>query len=159
MLGSADLDGTLVDARLVDGMVRVATSARPTGLPLVQPSGGGVVAEQEALEANQAALEQADADQLLPGVVRRDADGDVLEQGALLECGDVARPADPAGAATLSLLALRLDGDEPLAPVDAQGLVADGGELYATADQVVLTTTPGRRALGLGRGARLPGAR
>ena len=156
VLARADVDGELLDARLTDGVVRVATSAPPVGLPLVRPGAGGVLAEQEALEANRAVVGRATPAQLLPGLVVTDADGDVVRQGLLLDCEDVARPAQAAGAATLSLLALDLGGDDPLTPRDVQGLLADGGELYATATRTVVTTSPSAAGWGWPGAPALP---
>jgi len=135
--GSVTVDGAVLTARLIDGVARVVLSSPPGVGGLVFPD--GTRTEDEALQDNRDAVTAAGATDWLPGQTVRDPDGAVVEEGPLLDCGDVRHPVERSGLTTLSLLTLRLDGD--LAAMDTIGLVADGDLVSASAGRLYVATT------------------
>ncbi len=141
VVGSVRMEGGYRSARMVDGTVRLVMVSEPTGLSFVQPTDGGLSAEQDALEENRRLLAQSDLDDWVPHLQVLDADGTSGEVQRLLDCGDIARPADVSGLSTLSVLTLSIDGDE-LVPTSGAGLVAAGDTVYASMDRLVVSTSP-----------------
>lgn len=134
-----DLDGRLVSARGVDGLVHLAVSAAPTGLDLTFPEGGGVRGERDALEHNRAVIDESQLDDWLPGFVHTGPGGQV-EQGIALDCRRVARPSEFAGFGTLTVLSFPLDGPD-LRPDAGTGVLTDAETLTASARRLYLATS------------------
>jgi len=133
------LDGGYRSARVVDDVARVVVGSRPLALPFTTPSTGGLRAEREALEANRQVVSDADVEDWLPWSVLAGPDGEVIEEGPLLDCGDVRRPPEFAGLATLSVLSIDLRAG--LSVDGAAGVVADGETVYASRDRLYVATT------------------
>lgn len=130
-------DGSFADARISDGVVRVAVNSSPVGLPWEYPQGSGIRAERDAEEANRRIVRESTLDNWLPYYVLTDADGTERE-GRLLDCTTVMAPSAFSGLSTLSILTFDLaDGIDSWA---SAGVVASGTTMYATADHTYLAT-------------------
>jgi uncharacterized secreted protein with C-terminal beta-propeller domain len=140
VLESLELDGRYVSARLVDGSVRLVTSSSPQ-VPVVMPiEPFGPAQEQSSLEQNQRAVEGLTAEQVLPGAVRRDADGQVQQDGPAVDCADVQRASSgPTGSSTLLVTTLR--PSEGLAALDSTAVTTDGDLVYASTDRLYVATS------------------
>ena len=138
VLEQAVLDGQYVSARLVDGTVRLVTTSRPT-LPMTYPLRPGHPAEARALAANRATVADLELADVLPRVVRRDADGRVLESGPAVGCQETSYARSAVGAATLLVTTLRpADG---LGATDRTAVTTDGDLVYAAADRLYVATS------------------
>ena len=101
------------------------------------------MAEQEALDANRAVVDDSTIDQWLPHAVLTDAAGTQLSSRPLLACDAVSRPAQPSGLRTLAVLTLPVEESDAgaLATTDARAVVADGDLVYASADRFYVATS------------------
>lgn len=133
------LDGGYRSARVVDDIARVVVASRPLALPFTTPTTGGLRAEREALEANREVVQDAAVEDWLPWSVLAGPDGEIIDEGPLLECGDVRRPREFAGLSTLSVLSIDLRAG--LTVDGAAGVVADGETVYASPDRLYVATT------------------
>lgn len=143
-----EVEGSLVGARLSQGVVRVVTTSTPVlpppdGAPLLSPDGAPDPAwESQATEANLLALEQMSGEDFLPQVLVRGSDGTVRERTPALSCQDVAHPSAAAGAGMLTVRSLDPQAeDDPV--VDVVAVATDGEMLYASADRLYVATTRG----------------
>ena len=100
LLERSTYDGQYVSARLVGGTLRLVTTTRPQP-EVVHPTEPGPVAEQRARAANEQAAAGVGLSDVLPQVVRRDADGTVLEHGAAVACDQTFHAPHPSGAPEL----------------------------------------------------------
>ncbi len=118
------IDGALVDARQVGGVVRVVVRSGPR-IPYPQPDMRGSDTDRAA--ANQAAVDRAELDQWLPRyqVTARGRTGT-----GRVACDRVRMPARYSGTAMLSLLTFDL-GQPALSDGDPLTIVADGQTVYA----------------------------
>lgn len=131
-----DLDGSYVDARIVDGVVRMAITSYPVGISWTYPQGSGIRAERAATEANRQIIRETTLDNWLPYYVYQ-ADG-IEREGRLLDCSNVMAPNDFSGLDTLSLLTFDLAAG--LQSWADAAVVATGSTMYATQDHVYLAT-------------------
>jgi hypothetical protein len=136
---SIRLDGHYLSARLVDGVARVVVRSEPNGLPFTFPEGGGIRAEEEALERNRRVIRESTAAQWLPFYVHTDAQGE-RRDGTLLECSSVHRPGAFSGFGTVSILSIDLGGGD-LLPDGATAVLAGGEMISASADRLYVATT------------------
>jgi hypothetical protein len=148
LVSQQEVEGSLVGARLSDGVVRVVTTSTPSIPPASAPPAdlpGGFVDktwEAAATEANLLALERMSGEQFLPHVVVRGDDGAVTGRTPALACADVAHPSAAAGAGMLTVRSLDPQADDD--PVgDVTAVATDGEMLYASADRLYVATTRG----------------
>jgi hypothetical protein len=174
-----DIDGRFVSARMVEDTVRLVMSSGPVGLEWSYPTGSGLLAEREAVEANREIIRNSDVDNWIPFYVVTDGSGEVTSEGTLFECKGANHPADFSGLDMLSVVTI--DIRSGLDVVDATGVLATGDMVYASAESVYVATMgserirrrpppgdqhrdpqvrhqrrPGHRLPGLGSGERLP---
>ena len=140
-LGSVRVEGSYRSARMVDGTVRLVMVTDPPGLEQTQPRKNTMSAEEEAEEENRALVRATTIDDWVPHVQTLDADGQVTSTERLLGCEQIARPRDPAGLSTMSVLTFDLGSGTP-EPTSGTGLVASGDTVYASSDRVVVATSP-----------------
>ena len=143
-----DVDGSVVGARLVDGVARLGISAAAGRLPFVYPGNDTPAAQDRALKANQDLVRKSILDDWLPRMVTRplSSAGKIDNSGAserLVGCGDVAAPAQFSGLDTLTLMTVDL-ARGGLAQTDSGAVVASGSTMYATADHTYVATNPWR---------------
>lgn len=138
-----EVDGTILDARLVGETARVVLSSRPDQLGFVYPSTPTEEAERIAEEANRRVVEESDLDDWLPGyrlvADPLGSDEAVVDEGTLVACDRMNEPAEFAGFGTLSVLTVDVAGE--LGTGDAVGVLADGEQVYANAEHLYVATT------------------
>jgi hypothetical protein len=147
------------EARLVDGELRVALTAGPTGitwerpvypdtpnLDRVEAQAKYELSEKKATAANKKLIARSTIADWIPQatVTSLNADGKpdgpVVER-PLLGCGQVAVPGSFSGLSTLALVSTDLRAETPLSTWRSAGVIADGSTVYATADHVWLATS------------------
>jgi uncharacterized secreted protein with C-terminal beta-propeller domain len=129
VLATLTVDGSYVDARQVGAVARVVVRSGPR-LRFVQPDGRR--SEGAARTLNQRAVARSSIDDWLPRY-QLDRAGE-RQQGRLVACERVSRPAAYTGASMLTVLTLDLDG--PLGTGDPVSVVADGDIVYGTASSL-----------------------
>ncbi len=127
-----------MSARLVGGTLRLVTTTRPQPV-VVYPTEPGPVAERLARTANEQAAASVGLLDVLPQVVRRDADGTVLEHGAAVACDQTFHAPYASGASTLLVTTIR-PGDG-LAATDRTAVTTDGDLVYAAEDRLYVATS------------------
>jgi len=138
LLERSTYDGQYVSARLVGGTLRLVTTTRPQP-EVVYPTEPGPVAERRARAANEQAAAGVGLSDVLPQMVRRDADGTVLEHGAAVACDQTFHAPHPSGASTLLVTTIR-PGDG-LAATDRTAVTTDGDLVYAAEDRLYVATS------------------
>ena len=129
-LGTLEIDGDYLTARMVNGVIRLVSASQPTGLVFKSPTGAGLRGEREAIRANREVIEQSKLEDWLPYYVYRDGNGDVSE-GTLIDCERAYRPTLFSGFGLLSVVTIDLGGDG-LAPTTSAGVFAAGQTVYAS---------------------------
>ena len=124
VIDTITVDGDLVAARLVDGVVRLVVRHAPS-LPFLAPASGGPVAEEAALQHNRQVVATATIDDWLPSWRRDDV------SGRLVDCTAVHHPDEPAGFGTLSVVSV--DPARDLTPFGAAAVAAGGDVVSASA--------------------------
>ncbi len=157
---TVDVEGWLVDARLIDGdlyaVIRTFIDYPPElwdliwgddiGLPDEIPWDASEEERERILaEARNILtplvteiLEEYSIGDFLPQLRDRSAPGDDTAPRNLVDCGSLFRPAEVSDWAVLSVL--HLDLDDP-GPVTAAGLVADGWTVYASRNSLYVAQT------------------
>ncbi len=135
------LDGSIVNSRMVDGVVRVVVRTQAgINLPWAYPQTGGLRGNRVALAANRELIEDSEVEDWLPYFVHETADGDV-DEGLLLACDRVAHPEEFSGLGLLSVLTVDLDSGSLEPGRDGVGILASGDTVYASTDHLYVATT------------------
>lgn len=132
------IDGSFVSARMVGDSVRIVLGSGPVGFEWSYPEGSGLRAERKAIEENKEIVRRSTEENWIPYYITADADGDVTDEGLLLDCDRVARPDEFSGLDMLSVVTIDL-GDG-LDVVDTTGLMATGDTVYASEDSLYVAT-------------------
>lgn len=132
------IDGAYVSARLIDGVAKLVVRSGPTGFDWVWPQGGGLRAERLATEANQQLVADSTIENWVPYFILTDANGDVLSEGAAIECDRARHPVEFAGLNMLSILSLDLA--ESIAIVDGTGVLGSGNTVYASPNSIYVAS-------------------
>jgi uncharacterized secreted protein with C-terminal beta-propeller domain len=154
--GEVSLEGSMVDARMIDGVVRLVTTTGAPDLPLVQPAGSGPRAQEAAERLNREAIEATTADDWLPRYEVADAEGDLVDEGPLVECEAVhttraelaadasetagTNPIGPSAFGMVNVVSVDLRSGA-LAPSDAVSVMGSGHTLYASPTSLYVATT------------------
>ena len=141
VVGTRLVEGSYVNARLVDGVVRLVTRSQPKGLAFTSPQSADARELERAEAANRRVLAESTVDHWLPHSVALDGDGGVVARGRLLECDQVSRPAEPHGLGVLTVQTLDVASGEPAGPPTA--VVADGDTVYASRDTLYVALSGG----------------
>jgi hypothetical protein len=136
LLEDATYDGQYVSARLVGGTVRLVTTTSPAPFTM-QPQAAGQ--EAKALAANRRAAAALTLPDVLPQVVRRDADGTVLQRGNAVGCSGVTHAKVPRGTSTL--LVTTMQPAEGLGATDSTAVTTDGDLVYSSEDRLYVATS------------------
>ena len=136
LVATLRVEGSYLSARSVDGIARVVVSAFPADLPFVYPS--SPAAEDLALETNRRVIQESTLETWLPSYTLLDADGDVVDEGLVVACDQVHRPAEFAGFDTLAVLTLDLQAT--LTAGDATAVIARGETVYASTESLYVAT-------------------
>jgi uncharacterized secreted protein with C-terminal beta-propeller domain len=126
ILNTLTVDGRYVDARQVDGVVRVVVHSGPR-LPWVYPTDGRT--EAESLIKNRSLVATAPIGAWLPRYELTAADGS-RSDGSLVACDRISHPEQHSGTSMLSVLTFDFPGD--LGNGDAVTIMADGDTVYGT---------------------------
>ncbi|MDX6273624.1 MAG: hypothetical protein QOJ92_834 [Frankiales bacterium] len=153
LLGSQEVDGTVLSARLTAGTTRVVTSSSPSlqAVSPVYPSYNGRwtpgierlwrQSERVALLKNRALARKAALSSLEPTTTIRNAAGRVVRTGQLTPCSQVRHPAVESGARTLSVLTLQLNQLDPLGAESSTAVIAEGEFVAASTDRLYVATS------------------
>jgi hypothetical protein len=137
VLRTMHIDGNFLSARAIDGVARVVVSVYPSDLPFVYPSNAN--AEAFALEANKQVIENSTIDDWLPNfTLVASTDGELIDSGLLIDCGDVHRPAEFAGFETLAVTSISVD--DGLATPEGSAVIAQGETVYASTESLYVAT-------------------
>lgn len=141
VVGTRLVEGSYVNARLVDGVVRLVTRSQPKGLAFTYPQSADPEEGERAAAANREVVAEAGVDTWLPHAATLSADGGVVERGRLVECDQVSRPAEPHGLGVLTVQTLEAASGEPAGP--ATSVVAEGDTVYASRDTLYVALSAG----------------
>ncbi|WP_165367535.1 beta-propeller domain-containing protein [Phytoactinopolyspora endophytica] len=131
---SLEIDGNHLDARMVDGTIRMVTSSEP-GLVFPMGEKDWERDEDELIERNRDIVADSTIEDWLPSY-RLDAGGEE-SSGQLVGCDALNRPRDFAGFSVISVLTL---GFDELIDADGVGVLSSGETVYASADQLYVAT-------------------
>ncbi|ONI89424.1 hypothetical protein ALI22I_15490 [Saccharothrix sp. ALI-22-I] len=126
ILNTLTVDGRYVDARQVDGVVRVVVHSGPS-LPWVYPMDGRSLSE--SLIANRELVATAPIEAWLPRYQLTGADGS-RSDGTLVACDRISHPVRHSATSMLSVLTFDFPGE--LGSGDAVTIMADGDTVYGT---------------------------
>jgi len=143
VIDTLEVEGSILDARLVGDTARVVVTAQPEQLTFVYPSSSDPDAEAIAEEANHRIIEESEVEDWLPAYRRvtdpAGSDEAVVDEGSLVDCERMSLPAEFSGFGTLAVLTFDVPGE--LGTGDATGILADGEHVYASTDHLYVATT------------------
>lgn len=140
VVGTVEVDADYVDARMVDGVVRVVTRSGPRQLGFVYPT-GTAASEQRSLDTNRDTVAGSTLDEWLPSLTVRNASGDGEPRPAV-ECAAVDRPEQFSGFDVVTVLGLDLRADR-VELLPSAAVVAGAGTVYASTTNLYVTTERG----------------
>ncbi|MDH3499692.1 MAG: beta-propeller domain-containing protein, partial [Acidimicrobiia bacterium] len=132
------IDGRYVSARMVEDTARVVVSTQPIGLEFVYPANAGLRGEERATEVNRQAIEESTIDNWVPYYIMEDGNGEVLDEGNLIECENAHHPSEFSGFGMLSILTVNLD--QGVDPASSIGVLAGGETVYASTDSLYVAS-------------------
>lgn len=133
-VAALDLDGDIVSARLVDGIVRVAVRTQPA---LEFPWEEALANDEPALTArNREIIEKSELVDWLPSAVW--SSGGTSEENLLVPCDRLSYPTEFSGFTTVSVLSLPIGGD--LREPSGTGVLGSGDTVYASTDRFYVAT-------------------
>ena len=139
VVADLSVDGVYNGARLSGGTARFVITSNPVGIEWEYPSGNGLRAEQDAIEANRELVRNSTLGNWLPAYVLNTADRENAEWGQLVDCFNVLAPEIFSGLNTLSIVVFDLSSS--IEKWSASSVVAEGDIVYATADSVYVSTS------------------
>jgi hypothetical protein len=138
LLRRTHLEGSIAATRAIDGVARlVITTSFDQRLPFVQPDQFGLD-EETALERNKEIIAESTVDDWLPRSFEEDGDGAFGPMTNILPCDAVAAPPTFSGLGISWVGSLDLFSSD--APVGSAGIVSTGDIVYASADNLYVTT-------------------
>ena len=135
-VASMVIEGSYVNARMVNNIARIVVSSPPSNLPFVNPQGQS--AEEIALKTNKQAIVETTIENWVPSYTYENKEGNVL-RGQLVSCEKVSHPTKFSGFNSLSVLDLDLASGMK-APV-ATSVLTDGETVYASPENLYISTT------------------
>jgi uncharacterized secreted protein with C-terminal beta-propeller domain len=139
LVGQLQVDGALVDARMVGTQIRVATSWQTdpqVPSPDYDENGDLTQKSKAALPGEIAATTLKD---WLPQFTETNGEGQTVSVGQLMDCDKLSHPTAFAGLDSTSLFTF--DVNSMPAPNNAVGVLADGDTMYATASDTYISST------------------
>lgn len=139
LISELEVDGSVVDARLVGGQVRLVTLSQPK-LDVPYPrydNNGKAVESPEALI--RAAAEKSTLDDWVPLYTQKNGRGDKVAEGQLVECSNLAVPKNFSGLTSLAVTTFDMSSEMNVK--DSVGVIAGGQTVYATARHLYVSTT------------------
>jgi len=133
-----DVDGNLVDSRLVGSVARVVLSTTPPAMqPVPLPADAGANADERARGSRR-------ANQWLPRGTFENVRTKRSKRRALTACRSTRKPATFSGMGMLTILTIDLD--KGLEPVDSDSLMSDAETVYASTKSLYVATRRWREA-------------
>ena len=133
------LDGQYTGVRLVNNEVRLVVNSQPLGFNWDFPSGSGLRASQDALNANKQHIRESELNNWIPAY-QNNLDTNPQPQ-SLVDCSQVLVPYVFAGLDTLSIMTFNASERLSADAWRTIGLAATGQQIYANADSVYVATT------------------
>jgi hypothetical protein len=138
LLRRTHLEGSVVATRAIEGVARlVITTSFDQRLPFVRPDQFGLD-EETALERNKQIIAESSVDDWLPRSFEEDSDGTFGPITDILPCEAVAAPPTFSGLGITWVGSLDLFADD--APIGSAGIVSTGDIVYASAENLYVTT-------------------
>lgn len=139
LVATLTIDGTVLDARLVGSQIRVVSMAVPdVDAPSPTFTSQGRLTEKSERKLREA-VAKTTIENWIPSYVLSDGAGRQLDQGLLVDCADLARPAAFSGIDTVAVTSLSMDS--ALQSHQAVGVVAGGEQIYATGTATYVAST------------------
>ncbi len=135
------LEGNYINARMIDGVVRVVTSSRPGAIGWAVPESPDLAAQERSADANREIAAETTIDDWLPRFVLSDATGAAVDSGRLVDCARVWVPPHYDGPGTLSITAIDIASDGLAGPMNTTSITSDGSTVYASSEHLYVTTT------------------
>jgi uncharacterized secreted protein with C-terminal beta-propeller domain len=139
VVGSVSVQGSLVDARMVDGVVRTVVRSSPSDLGFVYPSGNGRAAIERATQVNQQIVTGSTIDDWLPSMTVT-AEGREPSTSPAVDCSAVDHPVEFGGFGVVTVVGLDL-GAGAVDPLPSAAVVADAQTVYSSSDALYVSTT------------------
>ncbi len=133
------LDGSMISSRLIDGKLHIVQRFLPDLPPLQIAYDGTEEGRDEAVAANEAALEDITVSELIPYYNRLDENGNITESGPLITPDNFYYPDESSGGSILSLVTFDLNN--PSGSFISTGLIADAHTVYSSADTLYIAST------------------
>lgn len=134
-LSSFEMDGFYRSARLIDGVARIVVESGPHDLDFTFPQDNSEKERERALEHNRRVVKESTLENWLPswGPEGEQGDGDLL-----VDCVDVHEP--PAWSGFDAITVVTFDTASDTTPGDAATVVAQGQNVYASTERLLVTT-------------------
>ena len=134
-VGTLDIEGRYLSARLIDGQISLALQSDQHDLGFVFPQGRN--GEDRAAEFNREVVRDTEISDWLPNyTLTRNGD---TSSGQLSSCEQVHAPTEFAGFGSLSVITF--DGSDGLDTPDAVSVLAEGQNVYASSTNMWISTT------------------
>ena len=133
------LDGTYVSARMTGDVARLVLHADVMErLPFVAPANGSEAAQEAAEQHNRELVEGLAPDDLLPAWHEVDADGEVTDDGPLMDCEDAHVPNTFSGFGMVTVVSVDLsDGlAGGVTSANGTGVMAGGQTVYSSPEHL-----------------------
>lgn len=124
------VDGRYVSARMVGDTARVVLTTQPVGLDFVYPASERQGSLDRATEVNRSAVENSTIENWVPYYVVEDGEGNLVDEGSLVDCENAHYPSEFSGFGMLSVLTFGLD--DGVDTDAAVGVLAAGETVYAS---------------------------
>lgn len=128
------MDGTYRSARSIDGVARIVIESTPQDLPFTFPEDGSQEAQDRALAHNRQTVKDSELANWLPSW----SAGTNPDGALLVGCGDVNEP--PAWSGFDAITVVTLDTATDTEPGAATTVMAQGQNVYASHDRLLVTT-------------------
>lgn len=132
------VDGRLIGARLVDGVVQMGLVSGPGGFDWNRPEGDGLRAETDALTANRRLVRQSTLDNWLPAYRLTDETGEVEAHGTFTDCSRVFAPEDTSVWSTVTVATFHVEAG--VDSWDSAGVLGDGSTYYANVEHAYVAS-------------------
>ncbi len=134
-LSSFEVDGSYRSARMIDGVARIVIESGPHGLEFTYPQDDTEQERERALAHNKQVVRESTLANWLPSW------GDAGSRGEgplVVDCADVHEP--PAWSGFDAITVITLDTRTDAEPGEAATVVAQGQNVYASTDRLLVTT-------------------
>ena len=138
VLSTVDIEGDYRSARMIGSVARVVLQSDPEPMDFVFPQGDDPESLHAAAEHNRQVVAQSTLDTWLPSYAVTGPDGEVTDEGPLVDCTDVRTPVIFSGLGTLSVVTVDVVGQAT--PTSSAAVIASGDTVYASASRLFAST-------------------